>query len=106
MRFRDLDFRLEPARVRDAREVRAWRDLLAHFHGDELQHPVEAGTDFQFVPLLSRQLQQRARLIDRRLLHGELRRRRRGFAGQLLFGNLTADAELFGVHLRLLELQV
>ena len=51
-------------RVRDAREVRARRDLLADFHRHELQHPVEAGAHLQLVALLLRELEQRARLID------------------------------------------
>ena len=49
LRFRDLDFRLQPARVRDAGEVRARGDLLADFDRHQLQHAVEAGADFQLV---------------------------------------------------------
>ena len=41
LRFRDLDFRLEPTGIRDAGEVGAGRDLLAHFHRDDLEHAVQ-----------------------------------------------------------------
>ena len=47
--FRDLDFRLEAARVGDAGEVGARRDLLADFDRHELQHAVEAGADLELV---------------------------------------------------------
>ncbi len=45
------------------------------------------------------------RLVDSRLLHGELRAHRLGLAGQLILGDLVAHAELVGVHLRLPQLQ-
>ena len=49
LRLGDLDLRLQPARVGDAREVRARRDLLADFHRHQLQHAVEAGAHLQLV---------------------------------------------------------
>ena len=88
LRFRDLDFRLEAARVGDAGEVRARRDLLADFDRHDLQHSLEAGADLQLVALLAGELKHGARLIDERLLHGELGAGRFGFARELVFGDL------------------
>ena len=93
LRLGDLDFRLQAARVRDAREVRARRDLLADFDRHQLQHAVEAGADLELVALLLRQLEQRVRLIDQRLLHVKLRAHRIGLAGELILRDLVAHAQ-------------
>ena len=62
--------------------------------GTSCSMPVEAGAHLQLVALLLRQAQQRARLVDQRLLHGELRLHRLGLARELLLRNLVAHAEL------------
>ena len=50
--------------IRDAREVRAGRDLLADFDRHELKNAVQAGAHLQFVALPLLQPQDGARLID------------------------------------------
>ena len=74
--------------------------------GHELQHAAQPGADVQFVLLLPLELQHSARLIDARLLHGELRAARLGTARELLLRDLVPDGELLGVDLRLPNHQI
>ena len=101
--FCNLDFRLETRRVRDAREVRARRYLLAFFDRHELQHAVDAGTHFQFVVLALRERDDGLGLVDRGLRDRDLRARRFGLARELLLRDLVAHAKLLRVYLRLLQ---
>ena len=89
------------AGIGDAREVRAGRDLLADVDRHQLQHAGEPGAHVQLVALPLLQLQHGPRLIDARLLHGDLRAARFGARRQLFLRDVAADRQLFGVELRL-----
>ena len=73
LRFRDLDFRFQAARIRDPCEVRARGDLRADFHRHNLENPVQAGPDLELVALPLLQLEERSGLIDLGVLRGKLR---------------------------------
>ena len=98
LRLGDLDFGLQAAGIGDAGEVGAWRDTRADrdLRRNHLQHAVDAGAHLELVALAAAELDDGPRLVDRRLLDGQLRARRIGAARQLFLGDLVADARAAG----------
>ncbi len=78
-------------------------DLLADLDLNQLQHAGEASANLQLVVLPLLQLKDGADLIQIRLLDGQSRPHRFDAACDLLFGDLVANRQLLGIHLRLLE---
>ena len=105
LRLRDLDFRFQPRRIGDAREVRARRDLLADFDRHDLENAVHAGAHLQVVALLTGQREQGTCLVDSGLLDRELRAARVRATRQLFLSDLVSDAKLLRIHLGLPERQ-
>ena len=96
LRLRDLQLRLQPRRIDDAREVRARADALPDLHRHFLQHARNARANLQARRLRPPQRRHRLAPLHFGLLHGQLHRERALAVGEPLLFHLLPRRRRFG----------